>query len=117
MKEGSQEHDASEREADSFELQFHQKLGSKQAKVGWGFVLVGFIFAMAPFVPLLTVALLRPATLGSVRVNVGVNSFVLPMIILAIGASFLRKASTHRGQAEEIERRIRKTMGSDALHL
>jgi hypothetical protein len=111
MKEGSQEHDASEREADSFELQLHQKLGSKQAKVGWGFVLVGFIFAMNPFIPLVTAALLRPAALGSVVVNVGVSSFVLPLILSAIGVSFLRKASTHREQAKAIEHRIRKTMG------
>lgn len=115
MKKGNRGHDASEHEADSFELQFHQKLASKHAKVGWGLALVAFMFTMSPFLPLLTGAYLHPEALESVHVDVGASSFVLPLILCAIGISFLRKASLHRGEAKSIERRMRKTRGPDAL--
>ena len=53
-----------------------------------------------------------PALVAGPRIQGGPH-LVLPLILGAIGVSFLRKASMHREQAEEIEYRIRKTRGPD----
>jgi hypothetical protein len=90
MKQDAHDLDASDREADSFELTFHRNLGSKMSKTGWGFMLVGSYFLQAD---------VRAAQFS-------VGSLALPLILCAIGIGFHAKASRHREQARRLERRL-----------
>jgi hypothetical protein len=90
----------SDREADQFELRFHQQQVSRQSKAGWGFVIAAGLALWwgTDHLRKLEIAL-ETANYGVLLVQL-----VVPVSLFSIGVAFFIRASKHSRKADKAVR-------------